>query len=132
MNRNLLVKKVHIITVLFLLTSCAVKQTPLQSELIQSEESSSAFVLQEAVTMKANNSARTRLRAGTVWLKVGTIEQGTVYRTRDQVVILNSFDVHEAFIVVKDNEAAGYYLPGKKTFVKSKPVSITLVKKVGD
>jgi len=84
--------------------------------------------LEESITIQASNAKPSTLHAGTKWETVGTINQGIVYRTKDQVVIVNSFDVHEGYIVVKDLQVIGYYLPVEKTFVESKPVTIKLSK----
>jgi hypothetical protein len=84
--------------------------------------------LKESVTIKAYNATPSVLNAGTTWFEVGYINQGDVYRTKDQVVIVNSFDVHEAYIVVKDSTVVGYYLPIENTFIESEPMSINLSK----
>lgn len=108
----------------FLVFSCAANQTQLRSQLVPTENQAAIYMLEEAVIVKASKSAASNLKEDTRWSKVGSIEQGHVYRTRDQVVIVNSFNVHEAYIVVKGENVVGYYLPIEKTFVKSKPVNI--------
>ena len=85
-------------------------------------DDSSVFVLDEAVSIKASNAKASALKAGTTWKQVGTIEQGVVYRTKDQVVIVNSFDVHEAYIVVRDARVVGYYLPVERAYIAVEPV----------
>lgn len=110
-----------------LLTACSANQISLQTQLLPSI-SSSLFELKDSITIKATNAKSSTIRSGTKWLEVGSIDQGTVYRTKDQVVIVNSFDVHEGYIVVKESTVVGYYLPVEKTFVKSKPVLIKLKK----
>ena len=88
----------------------------------------SEYRLEEAVTIKATHAQPLELRAGTTWRQIGTIEQGNVFDTKDQVVIVNSFDVHEAAIVTKDSYVQGFYLKVAKTFVEAQPVPITLKK----
>lgn len=85
-----------------------------------------SYVLQNSVELKAARAARTELRAGTRWTKIGEIEQGDVYETKDQVVIVNSFDVHEASIVVANQSVVGYYLKIENAFVAVEPVPIVL------
>ncbi len=71
-------------------------------------------------------SAKT-LRAGTRWELVGTIAQGEVYRTRDQVVTVKSDHVHEGYIVVRQGALVGFYLPVERTFspaTGSQPLSV--------
>lgn len=108
------------------LIACSATQIKLDSELIPSN-SASVFELANGVSIQASNSRASVLNAGTKWVEVGTIEQGVVYRTKDQVVIVNSFNVHEGYIVVRESQVVGYYLPVEKTFVESKPVLINLL-----
>jgi len=110
--------------------SCAAKQVMLQSQLTMNLDGANiVFELKEDITIKASNAKPTTLKSGTHWINVGMIEQGTVYKTKDQVVIVNSFNVHEGYIVVTQDNVVGYYLPVEKTFVETKPVIIKLSKK---
>ena len=78
------------------------------------------------VTIDAPRAAPTVIRAGTTWRQVGTIEQGNVFDTKDQVVIVNSFNVEEAAIVTKDQMVVGYYLKVSGAFVEVNPMPIIL------
>lgn len=109
-----------------ILASCSANQLTLKSQLIPSEHPS-AFELENAISIKAEKAKTSKLNAGTRWHKFGTIEQGEVYRSKDQIVIVNSFNVHEGYIVVQNSEVVGYYLPVEKTFVQSEPTSINLI-----
>ena len=71
-------------------------------------------------------SAKT-LRAGTRWELVGTVPQGEVYRSRDQIVTLKSDHIHEGYIVVRQGALVGFYLPVERTFSpvkQSQPLTI--------
>ncbi len=94
---------------------------------LQTTSTESSFVLEAPVTIRASRAGKTVLKQGTRWQLVGSIEQGSVYRTKDQVVIVNSFNVHEGDIVVSSGMVVGYYLPTEKTFVDAKSVAISLV-----
>lgn len=123
------IKKVVVcLLVAGVLASCSTNQVKLQSQLITSNDSNTVFELKEGVTIKASNAKSTELKPGTRWMKVGLIDQGVVYRTKDQVVIVNSFNVHEGYIVIDQDNVVGYYLPVEKTFVETKPVVINLSK----
>jgi hypothetical protein len=127
-----MIKRHFVMCSLFLcviLSSCSVQQAPLQSALVASADPTAVYVLEKETAVKAGNAANTTLRSGTTWLLVGSIEKGNVFKTKDQVVVVNSFNVHEAYIVVQGDTVVGYYLPVEKTFVKSKPVKIILSKK---
>ena len=84
------------------------------------------YQLEESVEIRARHAAVLELRTGTHWQRIGKIEYGEVFDTSDQVVIVNSFDVHEAAIVVKDASVVGYFLKVAQTFVAAEPVPIIL------
>lgn len=112
--------------IVLLLVACSVNQVKLHNQL-SPLNNLNVFELKEGITIKANNASASILNAGTKWREIGTINQGSVYRTKDQVVIVNSFNVYEGYIVVKDSKVVGYYLPIEQTFVETKPISINLV-----
>ncbi|MEL7297535.1 MAG: hypothetical protein AAGJ86_07710 [Pseudomonadota bacterium] len=78
------------------------------------------LILQEPAVIRVTNAAKIELKANTVWNHIGQIDQGDVYRTCDQVVVVNSFDVFEAAIVVSESNLVGFYLPIEKSFVEAK------------
>jgi len=66
----------------------------------------------------------TRLRANTRWELVGTLTQGEVYRTKDQIVAVEGAHIHEAYIVVKQGALVGFYLPVERTFSPVTPSTL--------
>jgi hypothetical protein len=67
------------------------------------------------------------LLAGSRWVAVGRLPQGTVYRRLDGVFSIEGRHVHEAYLVVKESALHGFYLPGEANFSPlSPPVSLTL------
>ncbi len=108
--------------------ACTAQQTALVAPLAIAPNDDSTYMLVEAIEIRAKNAAKTRLKAGTTWRRVGNIEQGDVYSTKDQVVVVNSYNVFEAYIVVSDAQIVGYYLPVEESFVQSEPVPIELTK----
>ena len=65
------------------------------------------------------------LSKGTKWNLVGTIPEGEVYKSKDQVLTVECSNIHEAYLVVSKNSVVGFYLPVEKGFVKLRK-SITL------
>jgi hypothetical protein len=62
---------------------------------------------------------------GTTWELVGSISQGDVYKSRDQVLTVECSNIHEVYLVVSHGLVVGFYLPVEKGFVKlSKPVTL--------
>ena len=85
------------------------------------------FRLTQAAEVALATGYSTTLRANTTWQLVGTVPQGEVYRTRDQVVTLEGAHIHEGYIVVDQRALVGFYLPVERTFspvVPAKPLSM--------
>lgn len=120
--------RILILCSIALLSSCSVTQIQPETRLKAALDSSARYKLDSSVTIKASRAADTQLRADTTWYEVGRLDEGVVYRTKDQVVIVNSFNVHEGYIVVRGDQVTGYYLPIEKTFVQSQPADISLTK----
>ena len=84
-----------------------------------------AFILTREVKASIGTGFATRLKAGTRWQQAGTIEQGAVFATKDQVLTVEASNIHEAQMVVADGCLKGFYLPVEKTFVSvSKPIRL--------
>jgi hypothetical protein len=85
------------------------------------------FRLTRAAEVKLSTGYSTTLRANTRWELVGTVPQGEVYRTKDQVVTLEGDHIHEGYVVVKQGALVGFYLPVERTFspvTEVQPLSI--------
>jgi hypothetical protein len=75
----------------------------------------------------------TTLNANTTWTFVGKIEQGDVYKSKEQTVTVWGSNFYEAYPVIKGGTLYGFYLPVEKTFtaipkpkeLKFKPISST-------
>jgi hypothetical protein len=75
-----------------------------------------SFRLTQAAEAALTTGYSTTLRANTTWQLVGTVPQGEVYRTRDQIVTLEGAHIHEGYIVVDQGALVGFYLPVERTF----------------
>jgi len=114
-------------TCLLLTGACAIQQQQIVGR-FQSVESEEARVLASAVTVKAKGAKKTTLQAGTRWTLRGEIPEGRVYSTADQVVIVESYNTREAYLVISDAQAVGFYLPVEHTFVKTESVEVQFQK----
>ena len=110
------------------MTACSATVVNLAEPIDATDLDPSRYRLLESVELEAPRTADLTLRADTQWFHVGTISHGRVYDTNDQVVIVNSFNVYEAAIVVKDGVVVGYYPKVAKAFVATDPVAIEFVK----
>jgi len=52
---------------------------------------------------------------------VGRIEQGEVYKTKDQVVTVEASNMYEAQLVLSGSLVVGFYLPVERTFTAADP-----------
>lgn len=104
---------------LLFLNSCAfdfhnIKQVPtaVDSEVTARD----SFVLVDEVTLVVAPGYSRILKDGTRWNYVFTITQGDVYKTKDQILTIESSNIYEAYIVVSSEKIVGFYLPVQKTF----------------
>jgi hypothetical protein len=58
-----------------------------------------------------------KLAAGSHWVEIGRIAEGTVYKPRDIVLTAEARNVSEAYLVVRDRRWVGFWLPVEKAFV---------------
>ena len=103
------------IVLIALLAACApaVVQVPTSS---MTPSEGKHLELSDTVYVSLSTGYTTVLKAQTTWALVGQIEQGEVYKTRDQVVTVEGSHIHEAYLVVKDGALVGFYLPVERTF----------------
>jgi hypothetical protein len=104
---------------LFLLHACAfdvvrMKQIPTKFE--STSSSINAFELEKEVTVNLDTGYSRSLKKGSRWACVGATPEGSVYRTKDQILTIEGSNIHEAFIVVKLKRLVGFYLPVERTF----------------
>jgi hypothetical protein len=102
-----------------LFISCAfdlvhVKQLPTKLDTTQQPKSS--FILEKEEKIDLGTGYSRVIKAGTKWDYVGTIENGDVYNTKDQVLTVEASNIHEAYIVISSGKLVGFYLPVEKTF----------------
>lgn len=106
----------------FLLVGCAfdlahVSFTPTQ--FAPQAEGDKSFALKESIHITEAPCGYDRtLRQDTRWDLMGTIPEGNIYKSQDQVLTVECSNVHEAYIVVLDGSIVGFYLPVEKGFVK--------------
>lgn len=108
-----------VILISIFLNACAfdlmhVKQLP--AKLDTNAEARSSFVLEKEETIDLGTGYTRVLKAGTIWNYVGKIENGDVFKTKDQILTVEASNIHEAYIVVSSEKIVGFYLPVEKTF----------------
>ena len=109
---------------LLLLAGCAfdvihLRQVPVHFEAASGPAES--WILARDVKVQLERGYASPLRQGTAWYRVGRVEQGDVFRTKDQVVTVEASNVHEAELVLNGNTIVGFYLPLERSFTAADP-----------
>ena len=91
-----------------------VKQEPARFEPDTSIQD--AWKLAEDVEISLDTGYKRKLKAGTRWECIGKIENGDVYKTKDQILTVEGSNIYEACIVVSEGQLVGFYLPANQTF----------------
>ena len=117
-----------LVSIALTLVACSATVVNLAEAMDESDLDPNRYRLAETITIEAPRTADLKLRADTRWSHIGTISHGRVFDTKDQVIIVNSFNVYEAAIVVKDGNIVGYYPKVAKAFVATRPVPLEFVK----
>jgi hypothetical protein len=87
------------------------------------------YILAATVEVEPVGGRSRTLKEQSAWIKVGTVAEGTVFKPRDGGLTAEAYDVHEAYIVVRDGTCVGFWLPFEKTFVaQSKTVPLQLAR----
>ena len=113
------------VLLLIWITGCSTRQIDVAAPLAP-VANGPEFVLADSLTVKVPKAWAVVLDQGTIWRVVGELEEGMVLKSADQVVAVNSFDVHEGYIVVQRDRLVGFYLPVTDGFVKVEPTPVRL------
>ena len=90
---------------------------------ITQQDISKFIILNDDVLITAAGCYQRKLLKGTKWQMIGSVSDGMVYKSSDQVLTLECSNVHEAYPVVLENRLVGFYLPFEKGLVKlSNPI----------
>jgi hypothetical protein len=101
------------------IAACAVKQESVSA--LQPVEQAKQFRVVEGLDVHLSTGYTTHIKPNTSWSLVGTVSQGEVYKSRDQVLTVEGADVAEAYLVVAGDELVGFYLPVEHTFSRISP-----------
>jgi hypothetical protein len=105
------------IACLFCLSACAaVQYTPTPLTPVAAATQPSERTLAQQATFRLDTGYERTLKAGSAWRQAGTIAQGDVYRPVGSVFTLEGANIHEAWLVVRGDALAGFYLPAERAF----------------
>jgi hypothetical protein len=96
------------------LAGCAaVRHTP---AMLATASADAPRVLAAAIDLRLDTGYGRTLKAGSRWLRQGTLAQGTVYKPWQDVLTLEGAHIHEAWLVLRDDRLVGFYLPAEQGF----------------
>jgi hypothetical protein len=80
----------------------------------------------DTVHVRLSTGYSRRISSGSLWRLAGELPQGFAYRPINDVFTVEGRQVHEAWLVVKNDHLVGFYLPGESHFSPLDPTqSIT-------
>ncbi|HEX5125922.1 MAG TPA: hypothetical protein VFW00_04205, partial [Rhodocyclaceae bacterium] len=99
------------------LTACAdVVQQPVDVPIMRSEATIPQVVAIDGDQKVDVSTGYSRtVRSGTHWRYIGSLSQGEVYKPTDSTFTVESKNIHEAYLVIKNKMLIGYYLPVEQT-----------------
>jgi hypothetical protein len=69
-----------------------------------------------AATVRLDTGYSRTLPAKSVWSRVGRVLQGDVFRPVGTILTIEGRQVHEAYLVIRDQTLVGFYLPGEQNY----------------
>jgi hypothetical protein len=79
-------------------------------------ESAKLYMIDRSLRLWPQGGRGRSIRAGTIWAEHGTIAQGTVYRPVNGPLRIAALKAIDAYLVVRDRRAVGFWLPGQQAF----------------
>ncbi|MFP3754400.1 hypothetical protein [Cupriavidus sp. SIMBA_020] len=100
------------------LAACApmIPASPAHLVLSQPSTATNRIQFQSEVSIKLDTGYTRTLRDKSIWSRIGQVPQGDVYRPVGTVFTIEGRQVHEAYLVVKDRQLVGFYLPGEDQY----------------
>lgn len=109
------------------LWSCAseVVRQPQSLSAVAGAQSEWIELMEDAQLSSMEVYART-LPAGSVWELRGTVPQGKVYRRVNGIFTIEGAHVHEAYLVLADEQLVGFYLPVERAYSPTPPLALKI------
>ncbi|WP_149135822.1 hypothetical protein [Cupriavidus campinensis] len=100
------------------LAACApmIPASPAHLVLSQPSTATNRIQFQFEVPIKLDTGYTRTLRDKSIWSRIGQVPQGDVYHPVGTIFTIEGRQVHEAYLVVKDRQLVGFYLPGEEHY----------------
>jgi len=118
---------------LAMLAACAadIQRIPSAEPALATGAGPRSIRLDSDITIELHTGYTRTLKRDARWISLGGIAQGEVFRPEGQVLTVEGAHVHEAYIVVRDGNLVGFYLPVEKAFVPLVPQKPLPIKNQG-
>lgn len=83
------------------------------------------LTLASEVSLRLATGYGRTLKQGSQWTRAGQVAQGEVLRPYQHVLTVEGSHIHEAWIVVKNGNLVGFYLPAERAFSAQEPARIS-------
>ncbi|MBK8071853.1 MAG: hypothetical protein IPK34_07460 [Ramlibacter sp.] len=106
------------VLVLSVLAGCAaeVPRAATQFTPVKAGQTAETIVLRRDTLVRPSIGYDRVLKARSAWIAVGTVSAGKVYRPDGFTLTIRSANTHEAYLVVRDGQLVGFYLPGEQGY----------------
>jgi len=100
------------------LAACApeVVRQPAQMTPITEQPGGSIEILEDASISVGPVGYRRVISRGSVWMRIGRLVEGEVYKPVDRVFTVEGAHIHEAYLVLDGDRVVGFYLPVERAF----------------
>lgn len=115
-----------------MLSACAPSLPVQNTELLAVTATQQRFRVANSITVKLSSGYSREVHGGSVWQPVGTIAQGVVLRPMGEVFTIEGRQVHEAYLVTKENTVVGFFLPGESNFSPLAPPQSITIERIND
>ena len=120
----------RVVAVAMLVSACApevVRQPIVALSATEARGHADPIVLARPATIRLGTGYERVLAAGSRWRFAGVVPQGSIYRAAQGVFTVEGANIHEAYLVVRDRNVVGFYLPVERAFSPlSDPVRLSL------
>lgn len=122
-------RRLALVGVLLLAGCLDVKLTPSELSPVSTPQ---IVVLENEAAARSTGGYQRTLSPGSQWVSMGSIREGVVMKPVDTVLTVEGIHVREAYIVVRNDQWVGFWLPNEEAFSPvADPVPVKLNPKQG-
>jgi hypothetical protein len=113
--RNLITRLLPLLVLILIGCASEVLRTPVVFNQSDTAPSSTVEVT-SLVTITLSTGYERSILTGSRWERIGAVPQGGVYRPVGTVFTIEGANMHEAYLVLRESQLVGFYLPAERSF----------------